>query len=176
MTLFSTATAQPAPPSGNALLTSLFTPKQKRIYIVLSVFWAASGTWFWVWWFDPAHFVGWVPFLFATIPLLWVQGLQLFFVYVLLQASKTTAPDPVPGQWRVAMIVTKTPSEPFDVLEKTLRAMLDQDYQHDTWLADSGVVPPAWGKGIVAQGDSGLSSKGLAAPHALQGRQPCVFL
>jgi cellulose synthase (UDP-forming) len=34
------------------------------------------------------------------------------------------------------MIVTKTPSEPFEVVRATLTAMLDQDYPHDTWLAD----------------------------------------
>lgn len=123
-------------PTNRRLLTSLYTPAQKRRYVMLCIAWALSVTWFWVWWLDPAHFVGWVPFLFATIPLIWIHGLQLFFVYVMLQASRTSAPDPAPGEWRVAMIVTKTPSEPFDVLEKTMRAMLDQDYPHDTWLAD----------------------------------------
>jgi cellulose synthase/poly-beta-1,6-N-acetylglucosamine synthase-like glycosyltransferase len=34
------------------------------------------------------------------------------------------------------MVVTKAPSEPFDVVRETLKAMLRQTYQHDTWLAD----------------------------------------
>jgi cellulose synthase/poly-beta-1,6-N-acetylglucosamine synthase-like glycosyltransferase len=39
---------------------------------------------------------------------------------------------------RAAMIVTKAPSEPWEVVERTLLAMLDQDYPYpyDTWLAD----------------------------------------
>ncbi len=118
------------------LLTSLYSTRQKRIYIGLCLAWAASSIWFWAWWLDPTHFIGWVPFLFATVPLFWIYGLQAFFVYVMLQASKTSAPEPDPDQWRVAMIVTKTPSEPFSVVEQTLKAMLAQDFPHDTWLAD----------------------------------------
>ncbi|MEZ5796801.1 MAG: glycosyltransferase [Paracoccaceae bacterium] len=91
--------------------------------------------WFWYWWLQPSHFVGWPEFLFATIPLIWLHGLQLFFVYVLLHASKSGAPDPELGQWRVAMIVTKT-LRTLEVLRNTLEAMLAQDYPHDTWLAD----------------------------------------
>ena len=118
------------------MIQSLFSQRQRFVYAILSVAWAGCVLWFWIWWLDPAHFVGWPEFLFATVPLLCLHGLQLFFVFVLLQASKTSAPDPEPGQWRVAMIVTKTASEPFEVLERILRAMLAQDYPHDTWLAD----------------------------------------
>jgi cellulose synthase/poly-beta-1,6-N-acetylglucosamine synthase-like glycosyltransferase len=44
---------------------------------------------------------------------------------------------PVPNL-RAAMVVTKAPSEPWPVLQRTLEAMLDQDYPHpfDVWLAD----------------------------------------
>jgi cellulose synthase (UDP-forming) len=145
-------------------LVSLFTPAQKRTYVILSVLWAACIMWFWSWWLRPEHFVGWLPFLFATIPLLWLCILQAFFIYVLLHASRSGAPDPVPGQWRVAMIVTKTPSEPFEVLEKTLRAMLAQDYPHDTWLADEDPSENtlAWCR---AHGVHVSSRKGIAAYH-----------
>jgi cellulose synthase (UDP-forming) len=128
------------------MLTPILQGHRKRVYLGLVGLWLLSAIYFWQWWLDPAHFVGWLPFLFVTIPLIWIYALQLFFVYVLLHASRSAAPDPVPGQWRVAMIVTKTPSEPFDVLERTLRAMLAQDYPHDTWLADEDPSPDtiAW--------------------------------
>jgi cellulose synthase (UDP-forming) len=119
----------------------IFTRRQMVVYVGLCVVWAIAVVWFWVWWLDPAHFVGWTEFLFASIPLAWIHGLQLFFVYVLLQASRTAAPAPRPGQWRVAMIVTKTPSEPFEVVRATLTAMLAQDLPHDTWLADEDPSP-----------------------------------
>ena len=47
----------------------------------------------------------------------------------------------VPRDWRVAMVVTKAPSEPFDIVRTTLLAMLDQTYPHDTWLADEDPSP-----------------------------------
>ncbi|MBA3911026.1 MAG: N-acetylglucosaminyltransferase [Rhodobacter sp.] len=127
-------------------LVSLFSVRQRRVYWVLSVVWGAAAAYFWVWWLDPSHFIGWPEFLFVTIPFAWISLLQLFFVVVLLNASKSGAADPVPGRWRVAMIVTKTPSEPFEVLERTLLAMLAQDYPHDTWLADEDPSPEtrAW--------------------------------
>ena len=118
------------------LMVSLFSPRQRAVYIVLCAIWALGVVWFWSWWLNPAHFIGWLPFLFATIPMVWVQWLQIFFVFVLLRASRSAAPEPEAGKWRVAMIVTKTPSEPFEVVRKTLEAMLAQDYPHHTWLAD----------------------------------------
>lgn len=155
----------PASPQGQKGLTvSLFSARQRAVYVMLCALWALAVVWFWVWWLDPGHFVGWTPFLFATIPLLWLHGLQLFFVHVLLQASRSGAPDPRPGQWRVAMIVTKTPSEPFDVLRRTLQAMLAQDYPHDTWLADEDPSPEtrAW---CAAHGVHISTRKGVAAYH-----------
>lgn len=140
------ASLRPQPTPARGGLESLFTPQQKRVYWVLSALWVIASVYFWAWWLDPSHFVGWPEFLFVTIPFAWITGLQLFFVVVLLNASKTVAPAPAVGRWRVAMIVTKTPSEPFEVVEKTLLAMLAQDYPHDTWLADEDPSPEtrAW--------------------------------
>ena len=39
------------------------------------------------------------------------------------------------------MVVTKTPSEPFSVVQKTLIGMLSQSYPHDTWIADEDPSP-----------------------------------
>jgi cellulose synthase/poly-beta-1,6-N-acetylglucosamine synthase-like glycosyltransferase len=39
------------------------------------------------------------------------------------------------------MVVTKAPSEPFDVVSATLEGMLEQDVPHDTWLADEDPSP-----------------------------------
>jgi cellulose synthase (UDP-forming) len=126
---------------GGAGLVPLFTPGQRRLYLVLSVLWAGAVGFFWTWWLDPSHFIAWPEFLFATIPFTWITALQLFFVAVMLHASRSAAAAPEPGHWRVAMVVTKTPTEPFDVVQRTLLAMLSQDYPHDTWLADEDPTP-----------------------------------
>ena len=117
-------------------LEPLFSGMKAFKYKLLAVLWFAFSTWFWVWWFDPDHIIGLGRYILVTGVLLWVWSLQLFFVVVFLQAHRPVAPDPKPGQWKVAMIVTKTPSEPFEVTRKTLEAMLSQEYPHDTWLAD----------------------------------------
>ncbi|MBJ2150319.1 glycosyltransferase family 2 protein [Paracoccus sp. IB05] len=152
------------PQGRNGFAVSLFSRRQRVIYLTLCLLWALAVAWFWIWWLDPAHFVGWVPFLFATIPLLWIQWLQVFFVVVLLMAARSAAPDPQPGQWRVAMIVTKTPSEPFCILRRTLEAMLAQDYPHHTWLADEDPSPEtrAW---CAAHGVHISTRKGFPAYH-----------
>lgn len=151
-------------PAGHGYIVSLFTGRQRLGYLLLCALWAVATIWFWHWWLSATHVITWTPFLFATIPLVWIYGLQVFFVYVLLQASRSAAPDPQPGQWRVAMIVTKTPSEPFEILQRTLEAMLAQDYPHDTWLADEDPSPEtrAW---CQAKGVRLSSRKGVEAYH-----------
>jgi cellulose synthase (UDP-forming) len=95
-----------------------------------------SAVFFWVWWLQPSHMIEPTRFFIATLCMAWVYFLQAYFVLVFLNGSRSAAPDPVAGQWRVAMVVTKTPGEPLDLLKRTLTAMLEQDYPHDTWLAD----------------------------------------
>ncbi|KAG7674414.1 hypothetical protein KSW81_000069 [Nannochloris sp. 'desiccata'] len=52
------------------------------------------------------------------------------------------------SDFRIAMIVTKAPSEPHDLLVDTLKCMFDQDYQgkYDVWIADERPTPEmeAW--------------------------------
>ena len=70
----------------------------------------------------------------------------------------------LPSHWRVAMVVTKAPSEPWDVVKQTLKAMIDQDYEHDNWLADEAPSPEtlAWCK---ANGVSVSSRHGIETYH-----------
>ncbi len=42
----------------------------------------------------------------------------------------------IPRHWRVAMIVTRAPSEPFALVQRMLLTMQAQSPAHDTWLAD----------------------------------------
>jgi cellulose synthase (UDP-forming) len=76
--------------------------------------------------------------VFNSALLAWPTGLTaLLFLY----AIRATRPNPMvraPGSLRVALVVTKAPSEPFDVVRTTLRAMLTQDTEraYAVWLAD----------------------------------------
>ncbi|MCX8510036.1 MAG: glycosyltransferase family 2 protein, partial [Rhodobacteraceae bacterium] len=103
-------------------------------YVMAAILWAMAAGFFWAWWLQPAHIIGTGRYLLATACIGWIFFLQAFFILVLLNGRRSIAPAPMPGQWRVAMIVTKTPGEPLEVVQQTLRAMLAQDYPHDTWL------------------------------------------
>lgn len=123
------------------MLQPLFVGRTVIKYYIMAGLWAGFSVWFWIWWLNPEHVIGVVRYVLVTGGLLWTWSMQLFFVILFLRSHRSVAPDPQPGQWRVAMIVTKTPSEPFEVLRKTLEAMLAQDYPHDTWLADEDPTP-----------------------------------
>ena len=119
-----------------AMLAPVLTGGMRARYLVLTGLWMACVAWFWLWWLDPAHVASPTGYALSTLALGWIYGLQLYFVAVFLGAQRSAAPAPKPGDFRVAMVVTKTPSEPLSVLIPTLNAMLAQDYPHDTWLAD----------------------------------------
>lgn len=124
----------------------ILTGRRRAKYIVLILVWAAAMLFFWQWWLRPEHVTTPLRYGLVTALLAWISALQVYFIYFFLRAVRSTAPDPQPGQFRVAMIVTKTPSEPFSVLRRTLEAMLAQDLPHDTWLADEDPSPEtaAW--------------------------------
>jgi len=103
----------------------------------LVLLWAVTGAWFWLWWLSPLR-GGLNPGRVAASAILgWLfvnAGYGLFFI------CRMTKPNPAVAvpTLRVAMVVTKAPAEPWPVLQRTLVAMLSQDfpYGYDVWLAD----------------------------------------
>ncbi|GLS39407.1 N-acetylglucosaminyltransferase [Mesorhizobium tianshanense] len=109
----------------------------RRIEFLVGVFvWFAAVVYFWVWWFDPTHYVDFFGFLTVTVVLAWVTLLPAYFLAIFYRGRKPSGPLRLPAGSRVAMVVTKAPSEPFSIVAVTLKAMLLQDVPHDTWLAD----------------------------------------
>ncbi len=122
-------------------LVPLLGPRERKLHLVLVVLWLAATLWFWSWWLQPEHIEYWPRYLVVSALIGWITFLQGFFIVFYLRAVRSSAPVPRIGQFRVAMIVTKTPSEPFSILRRTLEAMLAQDYPHDTWIADEDPSP-----------------------------------
>ena len=110
---------------------------QKRTFAALVVLWLGSLAFFWSWWLRSDHVVTVLGMVVNTLMLVWGLLLPgLFFFHV----GRMRRPNPaleIP-RLRVAMIVTKAPSEPWDVVRGTLRGMLRQrmPYAYDVWLAD----------------------------------------
>ena len=122
--------------AGRPNLAPAIPARRRWIYRLITAAWLIASGVFWHWWLQPGHATGDLRYVLVTLLLFWVFFLQGFFLFVSLRAVRSAAPPPLPGDFRVAMIVTKTPVEPFAVVRRTLQAMLTQDYPHDTWLAD----------------------------------------
>ncbi|MEL4374879.1 glycosyltransferase family 2 protein [Brucella cytisi] len=128
------------------LLAPIFTGRKRVEYVVGIILWALAITYFWQWWFFSAKHNHLLGSILVTALLAWITILPLYFITVFFHAARPTGPLRIPTGSRVAMVVTKAPSEPFEVVAETLRAMLAQDVPHDTWLADEDPSPStlAW--------------------------------
>jgi cellulose synthase (UDP-forming) len=124
----------------------LLVGRRRAKYDGLVVLWAGSAIWFWVWWLDPAHILPGLRYWVATVAFGWLFVMQAYFVLIFRRAVVPDATPLDPAVTRVAMVVTKAPSEPFSLVRRTLEAMLAQTYPHDTWLADEDPQPDtiAW--------------------------------
>lgn len=118
-------------------LVGVMDAGQKRTFAAFVVLWAGALAFFWSWWLRSDHVVTALGMVVNTIMLVWGLLLPgLFFLHV----ARMRRPNPaleIP-RLRVAMIVTKAPSEPWEVVRGTLRGMLRQrmPYAYDVWLAD----------------------------------------
>jgi cellulose synthase (UDP-forming) len=133
------------------------------------LYWAGVGIWFflllyfWQWWLAAEdHLIGYAPYTVVTLVLVWVTLLPAYFMYIF---GRSKLPVPARIEGRIAMVVTKAPSEPFGVVQKTLEAMLGQvGCRFDTWLADEDPTSEAmaW---CSAHGVKISSRKNVAEYH-----------
>lgn len=115
-------------------------------YLLGAGVWVAAIIYFWHWWLQPANHTYLVGSILVTAILAWVTLLPAYFIFLFFRARRPVGPLNLPAGSRIAMVVTKAPSEPFGVMAETLRAMLAQNVPHDTWLADEDPSPEtlAW--------------------------------
>ena len=109
---------------------------QQVVLYVFIALWVAFMARFWMWWLSSYHADIPVQFAINTALLAWTTILPSYYLYFLTKMKKVNLEIRIPSGLRVAMVVTKTPHEPFSVVRETLEAMLTQEYPHDTWLAD----------------------------------------
>lgn len=124
----------------NCVTVSCLTTKDKVISRITLVLVVLSYVYFWLWF-------TWALVETGTLQNTMFSGMatlllldQIFHVWVLWlfpRMSKLNATMKT-SQFRIAMIVTKAPSEPMELLCHTLRCMLNQDYagKYDVWIAD----------------------------------------
>jgi cellulose synthase (UDP-forming) len=125
----------------------LLSRRQHWQYRLLVVAWVIGQLWFWRWWLQDDHVVTLFGIVFNSVLLSWAAFLPAWFLFFLGRARQPNPHLPVPAG-RVAMVVTRAPSEPWTLVRKTLLAMLAQDFPrpYDVWLADEdpSVETRAW--------------------------------
>lgn len=125
--------------------------ERERFRILMVVGWSLTAI-FGVWWLQPYHipenFSGKFHFLdfilFAALTyIVWYQITTELFSWYISASMKRPVLPPVPEvATRVALLTAFVPGkEPYDVLERTLRAMKAVHYEHDTWVLDEGNDP-----------------------------------
>ncbi|MER6100410.1 glycosyltransferase family 2 protein [Streptomyces sp. NPDC001728] len=114
-----------------------FSRSDRFLVALLSLGWVACLVWFWVWWLEPSHRLGWTGLVVNSALLLYLAYLPVHFLVALIRMRRFNPAIEVPGL-RTAFVVTRAPSEHWDIARTTLEAMLDQDfpYAYDVWLCD----------------------------------------
>lgn len=134
------APATPSLPSAKRpprYLVPVLSLRDEAVLRLLVVGWVVTAALFWLYWLAPARGEWTLGRGIATAGLVWLYLLGCYFLFFACRMTRTNPKLPLP-ELRVAMVVTKAPSEPWPMVEKTLRAMLAQDmpYAYDVWLAD----------------------------------------
>ncbi|CAM3574803.1 glycosyltransferase family 2 protein [Smaragdicoccus niigatensis] len=103
----------------------------------ISLTWLVTLALFLAWWSLPEHRLSIGAFVFNTALLFYVLIIPGYFVVAANRLRKVNPALNIPPM-RVAMVVTKAPSEPWSMVRETLSAMLKQQFPHpyDVWLAD----------------------------------------
>ena len=120
----------------NELLVDVMSSRQCWQYRGLVAAWVISLFVFYLWWFRGEHIESWVRFTVNSLLLTWTLALPGYFLFFVSRMKQVATNLTLPVGWRVAMVATRAPSEPFAVVKQTLEAMLTQQYPHETWLAD----------------------------------------
>jgi cellulose synthase/poly-beta-1,6-N-acetylglucosamine synthase-like glycosyltransferase len=103
----------------------------------LTVGWLVCVGWFWLWWLEPEHRVNWVGLLVSSTLLCYLTCEPISFMVAVNRLRHVDPRSSIPNL-RCAFVVTRAPSEPWEVARTTLSAMLAQEFPHgyDVWLCD----------------------------------------
>jgi cellulose synthase (UDP-forming) len=120
---------------------SLLRGSRRAEFLAVCGAWFFGMAYFWDWWLNPAHVVDVATFAAVSLVLAWITVEPGYLLLMFAGAKRPAGALKLPAGSRVAMVVTKAPSEPFGIVAETLSAMLRQDCPHDTWLADEDPSP-----------------------------------
>jgi cellulose synthase (UDP-forming) len=158
-----------APAPGPRPRAGTFIPSLSRrdwfLVAALSMGWLGCLAASWAWWVQPGHLLGLLGTAVNTAVLCYVSVLPAIFVAAVNRMRRVSPRLAVP-ELRTAFVVTKAPSEPWQVARTTLNAMLRQDFpfRYDVWLCDERPTPQtrAW---CAAHGVRVVTRAGVPGYH-----------
>ncbi|MGI8449261.1 MAG: hypothetical protein ACR2MP_19190 [Streptosporangiaceae bacterium] len=136
-------------------------PATRVLVAVLSLGWAACVVSFWLWWLQPSHRITLMGQLLNSVLLVYVLCYPVFFI-IAANRLRNIRPSVAVPLLRTAFVVTRAPSEPWDVACATLTAMLGQDFPlpYDVWLCDerptAEIVEWCNGHGVMLASRNGV--------------------
>ena len=163
-TLEQTSLRSPSISTQKPFLIDVMSKKQKRTFVVLVTAWVCALAFFWQWWLQAEHVLSWIDMLIVSLLIAWQTVIPGYYFYFVARMKRFNPAIEIPHDWRVAMVVTKAPSEPWSIVKKTLEAMLAQQHPHDVWLADESPQTETI-KWCQARGVNISSREGIAAYH-----------
>jgi cellulose synthase (UDP-forming) len=154
----------PSAPSDG--LVSALSARNRLVLILAAGLWLASAVFFFSWWLEPGHQTTVAALVVNTAVLAFdLLVLPVWFFFFVLRMRRPDPARDVPDL-RTAIIVTKAPSEPWELVRTTLEAMLVQDfpYPYDVWLADEQLTDEVidW---CAVHGVRMSTRKGVTAYH-----------
>jgi cellulose synthase (UDP-forming) len=145
----------------------LASRRQRWQYRTLVAAWVIGQLSFWSWWLQAEHVITLVGMFLNSLLLVWTTFLPAWLLFFVGRARRPNPGLPLP-EGRVAMVVTKAPSEPWPLVRNTLEQMLAQQFpsprDYDVWLADEdpSAETRAW---CAAHGVNISCRKGVAGYH-----------
>ncbi|MDO9407973.1 glycosyltransferase family 2 protein [Patulibacter sp.] len=143
---------------------ALLRPDTRIALAQLTCAWAVAALLFVSWWVaqpTAGLSAGWI--VSSVVLAMYVLVLPVWLFFFVNRARRPHPGLRLPADTRLAMVVTKAPSEPWPMVRDTLRAMLAQDIgmPYHVWLADEDPDPRvvAWcderGVGVCTRRDAG---------------------
>lgn len=131
------ARAMRRPAENPGTFVHVLSPGRRAVVAALSAGWVLALVVFWLWWLQPSHRMGWQGFLVNTVLIAYLCVVPLYYLVAVNRLREVHPALPVPPV-RVALVVTRAPTERWPLVRRTLVAMLEQDfpYRHDVWLCD----------------------------------------
>ncbi|OYD69870.1 glycosyltransferase family 2 protein [Rhodococcus sp. OK302] len=123
--------------SASSTFVHALSTETRAMIGLLTVGWLVGVAFFWWWWLAPEHRLGWFGLIVNSALLSYICLRPCYVLIAANRLRKVNPKLPIP-ELRVALVVTKAPSEPWAMVRETLEAMLAQQfpYAYDVWLCD----------------------------------------